>query len=361
MEEETKKRFLLNVSFYAAWGALFYLIFRFAWGYLSPFVIGGILASAVQRPARWLAQKTKIAVGIWAVTLTVFGYLLLIGAAVLVIRRAVFGGQELLDTVSRSVDLWNEQIVTWIHRMDAGLNRFPDETADTVRQFLSGVRGQMLSHLGAFFSHWATDFAGRFPSFLLSSLVTLVAGCYFAKDYVLLTRFVGGLLKPKQKAAVKDVRTVLCDSILKLLRGYAAVAALTFSELLAGLFILRIRYAFWLALFITLVDVLPILGTGTVLLPWALFSWGTGAVGRGIGLLVLYAVITVVRNFAEPHLIGNRVGINPIFTLIAVFVGLRVGGVLGMVLLPIAFVTVIAYYRKQLEEEKPIGKPPCGA
>lgn len=357
LEMDAKKRFLVEVAFFSVWAAILYLLFRVAWGMLAPFVIGGVLAFSVQRPARWLSRRTRLSVKICAVGCTVILYLVLIGLTVLLIRYSLFGERGPYRALSQTVDLWNERILIWVKRLEELLNQFPSHTAEAIRGLIASTRERLLSRIGEVFSDLATNFAAGFPSFLLSGVVTLVSGCYFAKDFAQLTRFVKGLLKPQQLSTVRKVRSILVDSVFKFLGGYAAMLGITFLELLAGLLILRVRHAFWMALIIALVDILPVIGVGTVLLPWATSSFLSGDFSRGVGLVVLFLVITIARNFLEPHVIGNRVGMNPLFTLIAVFLGLRLGGLFGMIFLPLAFVTVVVYYRNQLNEEGPMNQP----
>ena len=126
---------------------------------------------------------------------------------------------------------------------------------------------------------------------------------------------------------------------------------ITFLELLAGLYILRIKYAPLLAALISVIDILPVLGTGTVLVPWAAAELLARDTAAGIGLLVLYAVITVIRNFAEPKIIGKEMGINPLFTLLAMFIGLKLFGFAGILLLPITLIVVVKYYKDEMEAE----------
>ena len=122
---------------------------------------------------------------------------------------------------------------------------------------------------------------------------------------------------------------------------------LTFAELSLGFFLLRIGYPFLLALLTALLDILPILGVGIILLPFALFSLVTGHVGRGVGLLVLYAAITVIRQIAESHLVGKSLGLHPILMLVSFYVGLGLFGVAGFLLGP-----AIAMLAKALFEQR---------
>ena len=102
-----------------------------------------------------------------------------------------------------------------------------------------------------------------------------------------------------------------------------------------GLALLRVPYAFIFALLIALVDFLPLLGTGIILIPWAVVSLLLGEVRLGIGLLALYVFSSVVRQILEPKLIGGGLGLHPLLSLAAMYAGLKLFGVWGMVLAPL--------------------------
>ena len=109
--------------------------------------------------------------------------------------------------------------------------------------------------------------------------------------------------------------------------------------------------AFTIALLIAIADLLPVIGTGTVLVPWAVISALLGNYFLSISLAVLFVVIVITRNFLEPKIIGNQIGVNSLFTLAVMFLGLRLLGVLGLVLFPIIFIVVIRYYKSEMSEE----------
>ena len=133
-------------------------------------------------------------------------------------------------------------------------------------------------------------------------------------------------------------------SVFKLIKGYAILMLMTFLELLAGFLILRVKYALLLSLLIAVVDILPVLGTGTVLIPWGIAGLILKNTALGIGILVLYAVITVIRNFAEPKIIGKQIGINPLFTLLSMFIGIKLLGFAGVIIFPTALIVTVKYY-----------------
>ena len=131
------------------------------------------------------------------------------------------------------------------------------------------------------------------------------------------------------------------ENIVKMLRGYIIILLITCAELFIGFTILRLEYAFVLAMLIAIMDILPVVGTGTALIPWGVYQLIIGNVWMGLGLLVLYAAITVIRQIIEPKIIGKQVGLTPIVTLMAMYLGLQLFGIIGMVCLPILLIIIV--------------------
>ena len=115
----------------------------------------------------------------------------------------------------------------------------------------------------------------------------------------------------------------------------------TFTILTLGFVVLRIAYAPLWALVVALVDALPVLGTGTVLVPWAVICFLQGEGARAIGLLGVYAVVTLSRSMLEPKLVGRHLGLDPLVTLMALYVGYKLWGVGGMIFAPLLAVTIM--------------------
>ena len=139
-----------------------------------------------------------------------------------------------------------------------------------------------------------------------------------------------------------------------MLRSYVLIMFITFVEQAVGLTILGVEYSLLIAMAIAVFDILPVVGSGTIMLPWAVISLVTGDTRRGVGLLVLYVIITVIRQIIEPRIVGEHVGLHPMLTLMCMFVGLRVFGGLGLLGLPILCAVLVG-----LEPCSPIGTFPC--
>lgn len=186
------------------------------------------------------------------------------------------------------------------------------------------------------------NFAGEIPNMLIFLIVFLVA--LFLTSFGLNTYKEGflSLFETSARDKVAEVLQNLRNSIFGFLRAQLILSGLTYIVSLIGLLILDIRFAGIIALFIVIVDILPILGTGSVLVPWAIYNMIVGQFFTGIGLIILFLVITVFRRMVEPKILGDSIGIGPLSTLISLYVGLKLVGVIGVFLGPIVVIIYTA-------------------
>lgn len=150
----------------------------------------------------------------------------------------------------------------------------------------------------------------------------------------------------KKQSAIVRTKQVIFSTLGKMGKSYSIIILVTFAELTVGLLLLKAiglytgGYIFAIALLTAIVDILPVLGTGTILIPWAVYSFCTGKIGFGIGILVIYAIIGVVRQVIEPKLVASQLGLPPYLMLMAMFVGTQLFGFIGLFLLPITFTLI---------------------
>ena len=340
---ESKCKFLVNFAYVSVVGLLIFLVCKFLLKILLPFIIAGIIAVIMQKPADVFSKKFKINKGVSAAVFSAAVYIAVAGVSVfLLYKTAVFLAgfterlPEILERISKIAEKTKEAIPIGHNTLMEG--------------FFNDILKKSGSNLAGFFSKVLADIVKSTPGFLFSGVVALVASCYIAKDYNILVKFIKLLLGTKATENLIKIKVILYQSVFKLLKGYLILAVLTFAEVWIGLMVLRVKYAAAIALVTAFVDILPVLGTGTVLIPWAVISVLSGKVYLGVGLAVLYIAVLVVRNFLEPKIIGKQIGINPLFTLIAMFLGLRLFGVWGLFLFPVVLIAVIKYYKSEPEE-----------
>lgn len=194
----------------------------------------------------------------------------------------------------------------------------------------------LVSRLSGMLSAGAVTLLGSLPSVLLFLTVLLLSCYYFTAEPGGVSRLVAARIPARWRAGLSRWQAGAGRSLRRYLRAALLLALLTFLEMFVGLTLLRKPYAFLLALLIAFVDFLPVLGTGTVLIPWGIGELLLGSTGSGLGILALYAISSVLREIAEPHLVGRSLGIHPLLSLLSMYAGFRLFGIPGMVLAPLA-------------------------
>ena len=135
-----------------------------------------------------------------------------------------------------------------------------------------------------------------------------------------------------------DAENYAKTALLQYIRSYALILSITFAEIYLGLWILGVKRPFIIAMLIAVFDILPAVGTGGIIIPWGIIAIALGDFFLGIGLLALYLIVTVVRNTLEPKIVGEQVGLHPVATLMAMFLGSKIMGIVGLFGFPIALV-----------------------
>lgn len=344
MDERAKKNFLITAAYIVTVGAIVFIVCRFLLKYLMPFIIGGLIAWAVQKPAYYISGKTRLNSKISAALLTAAVFALLAAALFFAVLGFTTAAGGIMRELSVRAGDMGKMLSSLRNNFDALFKRLPDEFGSAADTLWNGFLARAASAAGGAVSSFAGAVVRRAPSFLISCIVSVAAGCYIAADFRGLSKFVGGVIGKRTYENCVKIKNILVGSVFKLLKGYALLMLLTLSELFIGFLVLRVKYALLLGLLIAVIDILPVLGTGTVLIPWGIAELLFENTALGIGLLVLYAVITVIRNFAEPKIIGRQMGINPLFTLLSMFIGIKLLGFAGVIIFPTALIVTVKYY-----------------
>lgn len=192
--------------------------------------------------------------------------------------------------------------------------------------------------------------AGKLPSALVFTVVFLMTVYFLSYDSkgfrTEIKRFI-----PKDKIdKLRHVRKILGKACGGYIKAQLIIMTVVFAILLTGFIILDVELSFLLALAISILDAIPVLGTGMILNPWAFICLIQGNVSRALGLVCLYGIVLVVRHFIEPKVLSGQLGIHPIITLASMYAGLKLIGVIGMILGPLAALIIINLIKVQNEE-----------
>ena len=187
------------------------------------------------------------------------------------------------------------------------------------------------------------------PNTLIGLVIGIVAWVFFAKDYDYIVKFIKIQLPAGKQNLLVEIKHVFSKTVMKMVRAYALIMFITFCELALGLSILNWigvmnnSYVFIIAIAIAVFDILPVAGSGGILIPWALISLISNDIGQAIGLIVIYIVISAIRQYIEPKIIGDSLGVNPIITLAGLYFGLKLFGFMGMFIVPLSIMVLKAF------------------
>ncbi len=346
------------ITLYAAIGiALVYIIFNYLWGAILPFIIAYIFAECFRPIVKYSESHKKFPKRSFVLFVVLLATLSLIMLVYAITRQVVLEIGELTQKIKQSITLirTDENYADEMINKISNLIPFVDlrERFWEIRANLDEELWSMLVSFGENMSGALLSLVGTAATFLPNALFTaaviIIATYYFAIDRVKVNCFFLSLFPKKLRPALKNAKDTLAETVGRYLRAYGLLFLINFGELLVAFMILRVEYSFVLALVISLVDVLPVLGTGTVLIPWSVIAIISGNYGLGIGILITYAVITVVRQIIEPKIIGKFIGLSPLAALAAMYIGLKLMGLIGLFVFPLGAILLkrILETRKQ--------------
>lgn len=339
---------LARLLWHIVMAALLYLLARYALTALLPFLLAlglaMVLEPVIERSRRALHLQRGFTAAV--VTLALAGGLL--AAVIALLGRCMEQALALLSTLPEALTGLPEQVETVRRRVDdfcaacpEGLRRWLEQALDELPRLTS----TLTSHLSAAALQTISQLMSALPGLLLGCGTTVLAVFFTLSSYPAVMAFLRRQLPPSWRTRAGGVKASVLDTLGKWLKAECLLLLVTFCQLLAGLLLLRQEYALLLSLLIALIDALPVFGTGTVLLPWAAVCCIMGNVPKGIALLALYGVIALVRSVLEPKVMAAQVGLPPLSSLAAMYVGFRLMGVAGMIGLPLALLLV-----KQLQD-----------
>lgn len=346
LPKETYKRVLVAAAYILIGAAVAFVFVKYLAGVLTPFIVAYILAIVLHPVVDFVCKKTKIprvltVIVVVMLTVGIVGLL-----CYLVVNRVYNELNTLYQTVS---DILSEM---------RGNPDYAEEIIDTLNGYIPFIdyREQLVelwenidSYVTSFATALVTDLNGVVipaisavinivPPIVVGVVVSIVALYYFVAQYHRINTAVLSIFPKTVGDHLSAIKKQLVSAVVLFVRAYGVIMMITFMEMFVGLTILGVKYAFLIAVLTAIVDIMPILGTGAIVIPWGVVELIRGNYFLGVGLLVLYVIILVVRQFLEPKIVGKSVGLHPLLALVSMYIGLRLFGVLGLFGFPIALV-----------------------
>ena len=360
-----RRDFLIDLVYVMAIIGLVYVFFKYCFSIAAPFLLSFFFAVILQRPLGWLDKKTKNKMhSFWSIVLVLLCVAIILGPVISIIAALFreignfisFLGEQLNDLPTFLVTLQNEIL--------KAIKFLPDSIYTSVSESITQFFGNLINdfdvsklgiNMSSITSGLSNGISGVYsvvkniPSILISVVIGIIAWILFTKDYKKVVKFIKLQLPDKHKNLLSETKKIFSSTILKMCRAYGLIMFITFCENFLGLTILNLigvmknSYVFVIAICIAVFDILPVAGSGGILIPWSLIALVSGNVGQCVGLLILYAVITVIRQYIEPKIVGDSLGVNPLVTLAGLYFGLKLFGFMGMFIVPICVMTLKAF------------------
>ena len=339
MNIETQKRFLIRIGFWAVVILLVILCLKYVLPFLLPFVVAFLIAALLNRPIMFLAEKLNGKRVVPAILMTLLFY---VAAAALFSLLGLRVFMFVWETVRALPQIYRNTLEPALETMFSSLEVYLDELDPAVVTALTDNMNSALGSLGSFVTNasvriisYISGIAAAVPGSFLNVIITIIVTFFLAIDYPKVTGFILRQLPEKADFYIGEVRDYVGGTLLKCLASYALILCITFLEISVGLTVLRVPNAILIALCIAVFDILPVLGTGGIMIPWGIISLIMGKWVLGLGLLALYLIITVIRNIIEPKIVGHQVGLHPVVTLFSMLAGLQLFGIIGLFGFPI--------------------------
>ncbi|MBA4601602.1 sporulation integral membrane protein YtvI [Thermoactinomyces mirandus] len=341
-----------------------YLLISYTMPLVYPFVIGWLIAMLIEPMVKWLERKTRIPR--WAAVTMILLLLLslLLSLVIFLVAEIVVELTKLADFLPAIIEKTGQTFVQMFTQENTDFQRI----IDTVQTYLERnpeheqrISASIQENIGII-ANKGTELIteivagiGRFISDLPYIITVLVfitlAALFIGLDWPRLRRKIIRIVPKNILKTAKYITADLKRALFGFVRAQITLITITAVIMFIGLTILDVPYAFTIAFIIGLVDLLPYLGVGAVLVPWIIYLFLTGNWYLAIGLTIVYGIIIIFRQFLEPKLVASNVGIDPLLTLISLFVGLKLFGILGLVLGPVTIVILIALHRTHVFQD----------
>ena len=356
-EIDWQKYMAVIVCTVAAVGVL-YLVLKYVLGLVLPFIIGWAVSLAVVPLSCKLESKCnkKISKKFWAILLIILIIVGILSALILGISRLMFEVQKLVERIGNDSggDNLNEIVGSLILKVEEALSKIPliggffegerlASLKENINESISSSISDAISSLASKLPSFAAWLFGAAPSFFLFIAAVVISSFYFSVDHEGIRSGVASVCPKKLLSLYRSRKPKIKNYVSKYLRAYLLLFLMTAAELFIGFIVIGIDYALLFAILLAVLDLLPVLGVGTALIPWAAVSLLSGNVKIAVGLMILYGIMMIIRQLAEPKLVGKSLGVHPVLMLASVYISLKLFGLAGTFIGPAAAIMLRAF------------------
>jgi sporulation integral membrane protein YtvI len=319
------------------------IFFKYLFDALVPFICGGILSLIALHISKKLSAFIKIPQKPLALTVLI----LLFAAAIALISSAIIRLTKeaealclrLSENPTQLSQAFGQLLDTISSKLSVIPSLFPSVSADELAEHIgkicrSGI-STVVSSLSSSIPQAIIGTASKLPAAVLSVIALFSSAFFFCTDKDKILSYLNSILPPKALCSLSKLKITLKKALKGYFKAYFILFIITFCMIFVGLSIIGIEYAFLISLIISAVDMLPVIGAGTVLLPWSLIALAMGNAKVGISILILFASVLIVRQLAEPKVVGKSLGLHPLASLLSVIIATHLLGFKGIFIGPL--------------------------
>lgn len=348
--EKLKERFkespeIMNLIVFVLVGALLVYITNNFFSVIAPFVVAYIITVVLRPAIVWVRNKTKIPNAI-ATTICLIGFVIVLGSILWIAGYYVVDGATYIINLLSS-DTTIEAITQFAKDFNEKLKTLSDFLNIEIKlKDIATVITDAAKSIISALSTISLNIAAGIPNFIISFVIGCIAAFYMLFDYEKISTVLKKQMSDKTKKLVSIFNNQVLFSLFKMMFSYALLSIICFVELMVGFHILGVEDATFLALIIAIFDILPVVGSGGILVPGGIIALIMGDPFVGIGMIILWTVIVVVRQVLEPKIVGSQIGLYPLVTVATLYIGLKLMGALGLIVAPLYVIIC-----KKLNEE----------
>lgn len=322
---------------------LIYIIIAKSLVLLLPFIFGWIISIIVEPMVVFLNKKLRIYRGISSF-ISIITFVLVAGLLISSLGGLLISELTKLSNRLPDLSLKANDFISYIDdKFQSFYINIPPNVAKSIYETLHNFLNSLTKHIGVLATS-TINFVTAIPNFLLFILFTLLSAFFISKDKEKIYKFIGLHIPNKvfKNNKFKILKEDLVFALLGYIKAQLILMCITFLESAIGLSIIGVNYAILIALVVSLVDALPVLGSGSIYIPWIIVKLLGKDYSAALFLLILYLTVTIVRQTLEPKILSTQIGLYPLVTLMSIYIGIRLFGFIGIILGPIITISILA-------------------
>lgn len=343
---DKKKKFIIDIFFYGLIILLVWAGCKYVLPVLIPFLIAFVISSIIRIPVKKLYGTSEVRNKVISIVTCILFYAIIFSLLAVMSTKLYNTISDFLISVPA---LYQNQIVPALNTVVKLVEQTLASMDVKIAAEIDNIFQEYLNNTGEYIQTFSVNaikvISGSLsgiPGFIIKFIIMIISTFFCMIDYNKILVFFIGCIPAGKESTVRGVIRYFKNTIFIYLKSYSVLFLLTYAELAVGFTILKVPYAPLIGLLVAVFDILPVLGVGGILLPWAVVLAIMKNLPMAIGMLILYLVITFIRNMIEPKLVGQQIGLHPLATLIFMYLGLRFMGFLGMFLFPVTLAVIVS-------------------